>query len=307
VEIVTGSSNIPVHGMNNYGCPFFVDDPQNKFCNIGFVTADWEYLQCINAEIIEGRYFDSTIANDSDGVILNESYIKQLGKVNPIGKIMDGFWDGQKRVVIGIVKDIYFNDFHRPMNSSIIMFKHKWLNFDRLIIVKAKTKNYNTLIKKINAIWTEAAPEWTFQYYFLNDEFNESFRKESNTGQLMNTFTFISILLSISGLAGLVLFSVQKRTKEIGIRKAHGASVFSIMKRIAIWHLKPIGIAILVAFPITYIMMYFWLKNFANKIEISWWVFFLSALVTIALALVTISIQAWNAANKNPIESLRYE
>jgi putative ABC transport system permease protein len=307
VEIVTSTSNVPVRGMNNYGFPFFIENPQNIVGNIGYVASDWEYLQCINAEIIEGRFFDASIPSDSNAIILNESYVKQIGVVNPVGKIMDGFWDNQKRIVIGVIKDIYFNDLHRPKNSVIVMFKHKWLNNDRMIVIKVRTTDFNTLIKKINKIWIEAAPEWTFQYAFLNDEFMDSYKKERNTGQLMNIFTFISILLSVSGLAGLVLFSVQKRTKEIGIRKAHGASVFSIVVQVSQWHLKPIGFAILFAFPFTYLVLQYWLNNFANKVDISWWVFLLSALLTTILALVTICVQSWQAANRNPVESLRYE
>jgi putative ABC transport system permease protein len=307
VEIVTSTSNVPVRGMNNYGFPYFIEYPQNRVGNIGYVTADWEYLQCINVEIIEGRYFDPSIPSDSNAVILDESYVKQVGIVNPVGMIMDGFWDNQRRIVIGIVKDIYFNDLHRPKNSSIIMLKHKWLNNDRMIVIKTRTNDFNVLIKKIRKIWNEAAPEWTFQYAFLNDEFMDSFKKERNTAQLMNIFAFISILLSVSGLAGLVLFSVQKGTKEIGIRKAHGASIFNIILRVSLWHLKPIGFAILFAFPFTYMVLQYWLNNFANKIDISWWIFLLSALLTTILALVTICVQSWQAANRNPVESLRYE
>jgi putative ABC transport system permease protein len=307
IESVTASFNIPIRGLNNYGCPYYVENPQNMVCNIGYMVCDWEFLPMIKAEIIEGRNFDPSFASDSTAVILSESLVKQLGLENPVGRVVDNLWDGKKRRVIGVVKNIYFNDLHRPLIPTIIMYRHNYLAYDRFILFKIKTNNYTAVIDKLKVLWNDCAPEWTMQHFFLNDEFEKSFIKENNAGKLMSIFTAIAILLSISGLAGLVLFSVQKRTKEIGIRKAHGASVFGIMFQISLWHLKPVALATIFAIPTAYFVLNYWLNDFAYRINLPWWAFAVSAGVTCMLALITVCIQTWHTATRNPVDSLRYE
>ena len=146
-----------------------------------------------------------------------------------------------------------------------------------------------------------------FKYTILEDEFNSMHKDEFRTGQLFTIFSVLTIFIACLGLLGLASFIAQKKTKEIGIRKALGASVLKItkllLKQFTLW----VVVANVIAWPVAYIAMHKWLQNFAYKVEIKWWVFVVSALLGLLIAVVTVSYQAISAARKNPVDSLRYE
>jgi putative ABC transport system permease protein len=184
--------------------------------------------------------------------------------------------------------------------------------YSRIISVKLATagkqnSDFKATITKIEKRWKEIYPNEKFEYKFFDETIAKFYDKEVKTEQLMNTAMAIAILISCMGLFGLVTFEAQKRTKEIGIRKVLGASVTNIVSMFSMDFLKLILLAFVIASPAAYYFMHQWLQDFAYRINISWWVFVLSVLAAMFIALVTISFQAIKAAIANPVKSLRTE
>jgi putative ABC transport system permease protein len=163
------------------------------------------------------------------------------------------------------------------------------------------------ILNNIKQFWAELVPDREIRYNFLNDDFNSWYKNERKTGQLAVILSFIAIFLSGLGLLSLVLISIHNKTKEIGIRKTNGARIREIVYMLSVKYIKLITIAFLIASPVAWYAMHKWLQNFAYQTEISWWIFALSGLITLGIALLTISWQSWRAATRNPVEALRYE
>jgi len=307
VITVTAGSNIPIDGLNDYGSPFVVGNSEKVSKSTGFIVVDWDYLSCLGATFIQGRNFNRTFPSDSSAVIISESCAKNMELKDPLGKQMDDFWDQRKRTIIGVVKDIYYNPLHRQLSPTVYMLHHRWKPNCKQIIVKVKSTNYPEFIGKMENIWKDIAPEWTFNYFFLDDTFRNTYLKEIRTGQSLDILTGLMIILSLMGLSGLVIYTTNRRTKEIGIRKTHGASTLGIIRLISLEQMKWMAIAIILASPVSWYAIHIWLRDFAYKINLSWWVFVLAGLAALFIALVTIGWQAWRAASRNPVEALRYE
>lgn len=306
IDMVTAGSNYPTDGFNNYGSPVLTSNPEAK-TSIGFINVDYDYLPFLEATFIQGRNFDRNLASDSSAIIISESCLKQLGTNEVLGKTMQGLWDDRKRTVIGVVKDIHYSDLHSEAYPLLFMVNHQWMTNSTRLLIKFKSEHYAQVRLQLEKKWKELCPDELFTYFFLEEKFEENYRKDSHTAFLMNAFTLISVLLCILGLTGLVAFSVQKRTKEIGIRKVNGARTAQLMALFNKSYVKWVAIAFLIACPIAWYAMHKWLENFAYKTDLSWWVFAAAGAIALVIALLTVSFQSWRAATRNPVESLRYE
>jgi putative ABC transport system permease protein len=306
IEMITAGSNYPTDGVNNYGSPVLTSNPDAK-TSIGFVNVDYNYLPLLEAKFIQGRNFDRNLASDSSAIIVSESCLKQLGTNEVLGKTMDGLWDGRKRTVIGVVKDIYYSDLHSEADPLVFMVHHQWMTNSTRLLIKFKSEHYAQVRLKLEKKWKELCPDELFTYYFMEEKFEENYRKDSYTAFLMNAFTLLSVLLCVMGLTGLVAFSVQKRTKEIGIRKVNGARTIQLMALFNKSYIKWVAIAFVLACPVAWYAMHKWLENFAYKTALNWWVFAAAGVIAFVIALLTVSWQSWRAATRNPVESLRYE
>ena len=173
--------------------------------------------------------------------------------------------------------------------------------------IKLKVGDFSNTIASIEKAWTEVAPGQPFNYYFMDDSFNETYQAEERLGSIFIIFTILSILIACLGLFGLAAFNAEKRTKEIGIRKVLGASVSQITFRLSIDFLKLVGIAIFIALPLGWYAMNKWLEDFSYRIEISWWIFALAAFLAVIISVMTVSFQSIKAAIVNPIDSLKTE
>jgi len=175
------------------------------------------------------------------------------------------------------------------------------------LAVRIKPGDYQKAIGHIQAKWAEFMPDNPFEYSFLDAEFDSLYRTDQTIGKVFSVFTFLSLTVACLGLLGLAMFTAERRTKEIGIRKVLGASVQNVVTMLSKDFLKLVIIASLIAFPIAWYAMNKWLQDFAYKTDISWWVFALSTGAVCAIALFTISFQSLKAALTNPVESLRSE
>jgi putative ABC transport system permease protein len=268
---------------------------------------DYEYLATLGMQMKEGRNFSKDFGTDSTAIILNETAAKTLGwKTDAINKtVSKRSNDGSTRTfrVIGIVKDFHFKSLHEPISPLVMTLTQNngWM------IIKTKNKEVTGLLATMEKQWNSFKPDLPFSYTFLDERYNETYKAEQKTGQILGLFAGLTIFVACLGLFGLATFTAEQRTKEIGVRKVLGASVAGIVALLSKDFLKLVSIAIVIALPVSWWMMSRWLQDFAYKIDISWWVLALSGLLSIAVALFTVSFQSIKAALMNPVKSLRSE
>jgi predicted lysophospholipase L1 biosynthesis ABC-type transport system permease subunit len=259
--------------------------------------ADTSYLRVMGLTLVDGTGFTSTTERQ---YILNETAVKTFGLTEPVGKWMDE--PGQK--IVGVVKDFHFASLHSEIKPLVIYYEPR--AFSRLFIRIAAGRTKDA-ISVIENVWKQYNPDITFNYSFLDETFDRLYKSDIRTGQLFGIFSIIAVLISCLGLFGLVVFSAELKTKEIGIRKVLGASIMNIINLLTTEFLIMVGIAIVIAIPLAY----FWLDNilqdFAYRIPIYWWMFFLAALLTVTLTVLTVGAQALKAAMKNPVDAIKTE
>jgi putative ABC transport system permease protein len=282
---------------------------QGKDVRMNYV--DTRFLQTLNITPVAGRLFSDDFSSDtSKAIILNEKAIKELGFVSPqesIGKKL--FFDFQGKNydfdIVGVVKDFHYEDLHLPITPyGFQLSMQPQYNY---MIVHAKAGNINNILASVKNSWHNLNPSEPFEYTFLDKDFQKNYDAENRLSAIVGYFTAIAILISCLGLFGLATFSAEQRVKEIGVRKALGANVSSIVALLSKDFLKLVGIAVLIASPLAWFAMNKWLQSFAYRIHISWTVFAITTFAALLIALITISFQAVKAALANPVKSLRSE
>lgn len=268
---------------------------------------DYDFEETYKLKVKEGRFFSEEFSADSFSVVLNESAVKEFGFVeSAVGqKLLTTF--GKKEIfweVVGVVENFNFRSLHQNIGSLIILPNKQQLE---LVSIKFNKDLDNEAIKLIKEIWEEFVLDTPFDYSIMEDDFIQMHNQEFKTGGIFALFSILAIFIACLGLLGLASFMVEQKTKEIGIRKAMGASILNIirllLKRFSIWVL----IANIIAWPLAYYLMNKWLQNFAYHTNVKLWIFPASAALALFIAIFTVVFQAVNAANKNPVDSLRYE
>jgi putative ABC transport system permease protein len=241
-------------------------------------------------------------------MIINQSAAKAFGwnDQTAIGKkIVQGNSAEQRDVsfnVIGVVKDFNFKSLHEAITPLLMR-----LNPNSGLIFKVKTADIKGLLSAMKTKWDQFNIGEPFTYSFMDDLYNKTYEAEQKTGTILNIFAALTILVACLGLFGLAIYTAEQRTKEIGIRKVLGASVTQVTKMLSKDFLKLVLVACIIAFPIAWWAMNKWLQSFAYRINVSWWIFLVAGIVTILIAIITVSSQAIKAAIANPIKSLRAE
>jgi putative ABC transport system permease protein len=205
--------------------------------------------------------------------------------------------------VVGVVEDYHTGNLHKKI-SPVILFPSPYKNYTNINFMATNTQEMITAIEKI---WNELAPGQPFSYTFLDDRFAGFYQADQRVDKIMSVFTGITIFIACMGLFGLVTFIAEQKVKEIGIRKVLGANVFSITSLLSKDFIKLVLISILPAIPLAYYIMNNWLRDFEYRTSIELWIFFAVTIILLAIALITISVQAVKAAIANPIKSLRSE
>ena len=263
------------------------------------LAADHDFLQTFNIELAAGRYFSGDFIGDSESVVLNETAVREMGLEDPIGKkILDHYR------IVGIIKDFNFESLHARIKPLGLFLVPEWFDY---LAIKIKSDDIPATLHYLKIIQEKFSPDFLFEYQFLDEAFDKLYRSEQRLGKIFNYFSFLAIIISGLGLFGLTSFMIERRVKEIGIRKVIGASITNIITLIITEFLKWILIANLIAWPIAWYILNYWLQNFAYRISIHWWIFGIAGSLTMMIALLTVSWQAIRAATANPINSLRYE
>jgi putative ABC transport system permease protein len=272
-------------------------------------SMDFDFLDVFKMKLLAGRAFSREFPNDPDtSCIITLSASNLLGFKKPedaVGKtLIVNDWNGAKTIIVGVVNDYHQVSFKKPLEPTI--FTCDWYEGE-YYSVRIHTKHLAQTLSHVQKSWATAFPGNPFEYFFLDEYFNRQYENERKFGQLFSIFAFLAILISCLGLFGLSAYTASQRIKEIGIRKVLGASVSQISGMLAKDFLKLVFLSILVASPMTWLIMNRWLQGFAYRINIKWEIFVLTGLVALFIAMATVSFQAIKAAVANPVKSLRAE
>lgn len=285
-----------------------VMDAKNGF-NMQSWTIDYDYIKTMGMEVIKGRNFSRDFGSDSSGIIINETTAKVLGFDNPVGKKLYTYYQDEISTrlisyeIIGVVKNFHYESLKQ--NVGPLCFRlgnNNWAT-----AFKVSTGNIKGLVKNIEAQWKAMIPAMPFSYQFLDDSFNDMYTVEMRTGKLGLGLSIIAILIACLGLFGLATYMAEQRTKEMGIRKVLGATTESLVQLLSKDFLRLVLISLVFAIPTGWLLMHYWLKDFAFRINMPWWIFATAGISALLIALLTVSYQSIKAALTNPVKSLRAE
>jgi putative ABC transport system permease protein len=267
-------------------------------------AVDENYFKTFDIKLIQGRFFEGDVTADSkDQFILNECAVKYMKLDNPIG-VKIGRGDEFSGEVVGVVKDFHFKSLHEKIDPLVLSMKS---NGYMCMSFKINTGDMVSSLDIIKTKFNQVIPDKPFVYSFFDEDFSKMYEKETKFARIISTFSFLSIFIACLGLIGLVTFAIEKKKKEISIRKVLGAEIKNIIYLVSKEFLLLIVIANIIAMPVAYYGMSKWLDDFAYKTELSWWIFILSILVSVAISIITIGSQTFKAAVANPVDSLRSE
>ena len=304
VRNVTSSTSIPGTEIKNsrvFGIPV---EGRNTEKKIQMYYVDDQFFDTYGISFTAGDNFSSTILEDSSNIILNEAALSYYGFEDAESTIGDFLRGGNRMVVIkGIVKD-FNQQIMKELPGPIGFFNQPG---NLYYTIKAEMTDISRLISELEKIWIAHYPGNPYYYFFMDDFYNEQYQAEQRFSGLFLAGSLLAIILACLGLSGLSTYAITRRTKEIGIRKANGATVSRVMVLLNKDFVTWVAIAFIIGCPIAWFIMNKWLQNYATKTELSWWIFAVAGIIAIIIALFTVSWQSWRAATKNPVDALRDE
>ncbi|MBN1273428.1 MAG: ABC transporter permease [Candidatus Aminicenantes bacterium] len=301
---VTTSENLPTQISNTWaGGSFLSDDGVMVEFPTELLWTDFNFLDFYRMDLLKGRTFSEAHGTDpSNAVILNETFIKKAGWKNPVGKRIK-LMGNMEREVVGVVKDFHFQSMYQTIKPIILFCRP----VNRYIQIRIKSEQIPKTIEYLQKTYRRLTGGQPFDYFFLDDNFNRMYTSEQKMGKILVSFAILAIFIACLGIFGLASNTAERRTKEIGIRKALGASSSEIFILITRIFTKWVVIANLIAWPVAYIAVSKWLQNFAYRIHLTIWPFIFSGLTALLIAFFTASFQTVKAAAADPVDSLRYE
>lgn len=285
-------------GNNGEGWNWGGKDPNFKPLVTNWET-DEDLLKTFGVRMYEGNYFEKNQA----GIVINKTFADMIGWDSFVGKSLNGY--GNQLRILGVINDIHFNSITEEIKPMVIQVAQSWsANY---LIIKVNTGQIGETLQNIQKICKNIEPDIPCQYGFMNDEYAKMLKAETNLNKLVSIFSVFAMVVLCLGLLGFVIFIAEQKTKEIGVRKCMGQNVVSIIGGF----LKPFlitgFIASLIAIPLTWYIMNQWLQNYVIRIQLNIWVFLLSGVIAIGIAVLTVFWQSYKAATRNPVEALRYE
>jgi len=307
---LTRSSRIPTGRLlDNMGAFTLSGDSLKPVTtDIKFVSSDYDFVSTFGIPMIAGRYFSREFGADTASFVINESTVKALGWQDAASAIGRDFkYGNQSGHIIGVINDFNFESMHQAIAPMIFVLSPPSRSYYNNLSIKIAGDNISSALAYMEKTWKEFFPQTPLDYTFLDENFDKLYQSEQKQATLFSVFACVAIFIACLGLFGLSAFSISQRIKEIGVRKILGANVRGIVGLLSKDFLKLVGIAALLAFPVAWYAMNNWLKDFAYRIDIQWWVFFLAGIIAALIAFLTVSFQAIKAAISNPVKSLRTE
>ncbi len=305
IEMISISGNAPLSSNTSSGEIKYMDGKKEVTTDVQFKQADDNYIKIFGLQLLAGN--DLPASDTFNAMVINEAYCKVLGFKKPesaIGKNLQ--WSGLQLPIVGVVKDFHQQSLYTQIKPLCLI---NGLNNNYTLHLKLKTgaASFTPTINKIEKLYKEIYPEDDFKYQFFDESIAKLYKEEQHMGRLLNWAAGIAILISCLGLLGLVIYTTNQRTKEIGVRKVLGASVTQIIQQLTFDFLKLVCIAFIVAVPLSWWAANSWLDNFAYRTELSWWLFIIGGVGTLLIAFLVLSIKTYQAANANPSTALKTE
>jgi putative ABC transport system permease protein len=304
------TGNVPTDGYNFSTAGITKQNPLPGDEKLGYsmITVDYRYLKTYSIDLVAGKNLTEEMGNggwsDITKLMVNEKAARQLGFVDnedAVGQKV--VWGEKEYELIGVVKDYHHLSLHQGIDPIIFLPR----NNGGYYTTKIAIQNISANVAALDKLFKKYFPGNPFDYYFINDKYNEQYKTEQQYGTLFSIASGLAISIACLGLFGLATFTVEQRIKEIGIRKVLGASAIQITKLVSRDFLVLVVVSIFVATPLSWYAMNQWLLGFAYQTEITWWIFGIAGIVAVLIALITVSSQAIKAAVSNPVNSLRSE
>jgi putative ABC transport system permease protein len=307
VKNVSFSSGLPGSSLNGTG--YFPEGGDKDSPWIIYqMDCDFGFVETMGMNLVDGRDFDSSYSTDTNCVIINEALMKRLGWEDPLGKSLMSFGRDTTfpHKILGVIEDFNFKSLHEEVEPAMIMLNTDHSNY---MIIRLNPGDPTKAIQEIQAKWEEMELNFIFDYFMFDTQFDELYSSEKAMGRLFIYFAIIAIFIACLGLFGLASYTAEQRTKEIGIRKVLGSSVSNIIIKLTIEFTRWVLLANIIAWPVAWIVMNAWLKNFAYTI--SWleyfWILPFATVMSFFIALVTVASQSLRAATTDPVKALKYE
>jgi putative ABC transport system permease protein len=298
IKEISFSSNIfgQIEGMGS-------QEVEGKKISYSSTWVDAEFIDLFKLQLVEGRFFSNELQTDVNSTaLINQTAFKEFDLKNPYQ--LEIRVPGGRAKVVGVVKDFNYKSLHNKIEPIAIIYLPRQ---GQIANIKLSGVDISQTLKSIEDIWKEFAPGFPFRYHFLDSSFEKLYKKDKRMGKAITSFSLIAIVIALIGIFGLSIFLSESRIKEISIRKVNGAKIWQILLLLNKDIIKSLIIAFIIACPLSWFAMSRWLENFAYKTEISLWIFIISGLTASVIAIVTVSLQSWRVATKNPVDTLRYE
>ena len=306
--VVNISSSTAIPGRTNNTNGYMIEGRKDEAYLMATSWVDYDFIETYGMKIDTGRFFDQSFTSDDRVCVLNESAVKNFG-ISDIEKTRIMVIDGdspEPYPIIGVVKNFNYQSLRNPIQPYIMRLQGE-RNYWGYITVRLSPTNYSATISAIEKIWKEYSSNAPLQYYFLDADFEKMYSQEKQSAQMALIFSLLAIFVAALGLFGLTSFTVEQRTKEIGVRKAMGSSVAGIYVEISKEIVILVSISALIAWPLIYYIAGKWLENFYYKISLGFLIFVAGLVIALGIALATISYRVLKAATVNPAQSLKYE
>lgn len=302
-NITVANQSIVNIGSASTGSADWIGHDTSYNPKIAQLATDADFAATLQLQLRQGRWFMNGNEADKNNVVLNEEAIRTLNIHKPV--IGQRFmFKGRTGQIIGVVKDFNYKSMHDKTGPLVAFNDPNWFRF---FMVRIAPGSASQAVHDVEATWKQFFPGSPLEYNFLNDTFNDMYQSDQQASALVFAFAVIAVAVSCLGLFGLAAFTAEQRSKEIGIRKVLGATVTGITALISKDFVKLVCIAIIIATPISFVLMQSWMRNFAYRIDLSWWMFASAGFIALLIALLTVSFQSIRAAAANPVKSLRAE
>ncbi len=301
IESISTASKLPGQHLPDWG---MLMEGKDEDMNPNVIFADENYAQTIGIEMKKGRFLQTDISADTiNNFVVNESFVERYNIENPVGTKVKFSFEKEYGQIIGVMKNFHFNGLNRSIRPLIINGQHnRWY-----ASINLATNNIASTVASIENLWAKVEPKHPMRFSFLDEDFNKQYAEQQRFGDTILYATLLTLFIAMLGLFGLAAFSVERRTKEIGVRKVLGATTAGIVGLLSKDFLKLVLIAVVIAVPVGWYFSNLWLEDFAFRTNLTWWVFALAGMSAIIVAFLTVGFQSMKAALANPVKSLRSE
>jgi hypothetical protein len=300
---VTASSHRPSNIFSNSDSADWDGRLEDQSISLYLSWVDCDYVRTNGMDLVAGRdYAADRPADWESGFVINQAAARIMGMESPVGERLS--FGGREGHIIGVVRDFHFESLRSAIEPLVLL--HSTSGYST-ILVRVAAGQATRMVPAIGEVWRQVVPEYPFDYSFLSDDFDRIYLSEARMSDIMTGFAGFALFIACLGLFGLAAHAAERRTREIGIRKALGATEFGTILLLCREFLLLVGVAVLIAWPVTGWIMDRWLDDFAYRTALRPEIFILAGGVALVIALLTVSSQAWRAARTNPVDALRYE